>query len=227
MPALKAIFLSLALAIGPAAALAERTDWNTLPDPAAQEYEDPYRDLSSEQIYDLVTIVRLRDRLEEGVENDTARARVEERLLGIETDLADQGIDVDWLIGQRWVVAERREKAARAANPLLDGTTASLGGFLIPAPAAADGQAYAYLVPQLGQCSHTPPPPPNQLIRLRLNASFAAEGIYTPVLVTGTLRMEPSNVPIMVVDGTVPMDSSWTLETSQIEVFGRGGLVQN
>lgn len=211
-----AVLLVLALAGPMAAGEARPIDWAELADPSAQDFEDPFRDLSGAALSDLITVVRLRDRLEEGGVADEARPRLEARLAEKEAALGAAGIDIDWLMAQRWAVAERRRAAAVAVNAALDGQPVEISGFLIPAPPSGSGQAAAYLVPQRGMCSHTPPPPPNQLLRLVLADAPGMARLYAPVTVRGTLLAEETRQEMIVVDGPVRMWSAWTLEAESL-----------
>ena len=217
--------LLLALAGAQPLPAAETVPWDALPDPVAQEFDDPFLDLTGNELYDLATVVRLRDRLEQPGLAEDARGRITERLVDTEARLADGGIDTEELLEQRWHVADKRRRAARAVNPAFDGAEAALKGFLIPALRGEDGVQYAYLVPELGQCSHTPPPPPNNLVRLRLEDLEMPASLYTPVEVTGTLRAEGSDDTIFVLDGTVRMESAWTLETAMLETISVLGVI--
>lgn len=95
--------------------------WEDLPDPTAQTFEDPYRDLSPEQFDDVLFVVRLRGRLQQDVGTDEDRQKWQELLHETEDALAAGGVDVDWLLGQRQVVTERREKQPRLATPCMTG----------------------------------------------------------------------------------------------------------
>ena len=55
------------------------------------------------------------------------------------------------------------------ANKSLDGATVRLPGFIIPLDARRDGVLDEFLlVPYFGACIHVPPPPPNQLVYVRM-----------------------------------------------------------
>ena len=135
------------------------TPWSELVDSAAQNYEDPYRTLSPDNLSDLATLVRLEDRLDNGDPAEDVRPQLEARIAQKRKALEAAGIDLDWLLAQRWVVKDRRQKAALAVNPEMNGKTVMIGGFLIPAPPTEDGRLTAYLVPERGMCAHVPPPP--------------------------------------------------------------------
>ncbi|KIC47242.1 hypothetical protein RA28_06150 [Ruegeria sp. ANG-S4] len=193
--------------------------WDRLPDPSAQSFEDPYRDLSPEQFDSILYVVRLRRNLQQEFGSTEERQNWQQRLQETEGELVEKGIDVDWLLDQREVVTERRRKAGTAGNPQFDGQTVTLTGFAIPAPNDPDGQPVAYLVPERGMCSHMPPPPPNQMIRVRLNGDWTPGYFHEPVRLTGTLRIEPSMQSMMVVDGLVPMNATFQLETDSVETL--------
>ncbi|MDX1718295.1 MAG: DUF3299 domain-containing protein [Anderseniella sp.] len=189
-------------------------DWPGLVDQSVQDYDDPYRDLSQEQLVKFITVARLREKAEQG-------ESIDKEQLDLKTaSLTEQGIDVDDLIAQRWIVAERRERAAVSGNKAVDGREVVLSGFVIAAPADADGTSTAYLVPERGMCSHMPPPPPNQMVRLRLPDNWRPNAIYQPVQVSGLLSIDPTTRTILVVDGLVPMHATFSMDVSNIDKLG-------
>ena len=208
---------ALALSAAPVTA-GERApvEWSKLPDPSAQEFEDPYRDLAPEQMSDLMSLVRLREG--PGGEGPTTEGsrQVAARTAELEAALQEAGVDVEWLLSQRWVVAERRHQAAISVNRSLDGQSAEIAGFLILAPPNESGEASAYLLPDRGVCNHLPPPPPNQLVRLLLQDVPEIAGSCVPAVVGGILRAEESRHEVIVIDHSLPMWSAWTLEAEEV-----------
>ncbi|MFC3612795.1 DUF3299 domain-containing protein [Lutimaribacter marinistellae] len=222
---MRRFLITIAILIGfsPLSAEENQIDWSDLIDESAQSFEDPFRDLSYDQIDDLRRIVRLQTALDGG--SPSAKAGTE--LQQVKASLSSQGLDADWLISQRWIVAEKRELADAAGNPAYDGETVKLGGFAISAPPAEDGTAMAYLVPERGMCSHVPPPPPNQMVRLRLTNGWQPAMIHEPVVVTGRIDIDPSERRMVVVDGFVPMRATFSMDVVQVETFGRKTEVQS
>ena len=193
-------------------------EWPQLPDGSAQEFEDPYRDLATEQMSDLMSLVRLREELGgEGLKT-AERGQLEARTAELEAALAVDGIDVEWLLSQRWVVADRRRQAAVATNAALDGQSVEIAGFLLPAPSTENGNVTAYLMPDRSVCMHLPPPPPNQLVRLVIESAPQVSGSCVPVVVWGTLRAQESRHEVFMIDHSVPMWSAWTLETDDVRM---------
>ena len=186
-------------------------DWSNLIDEALQNFDDPYRDLEQDQLISLVTVAGLREKAAGGKSIDQVELAMKTKTL------IDAGIDVDYLIEQRWIVAENRKQAATQGNESLDGTVVSLSGFIIPAPPDSDGFSTAYLVPERGMCSHMPPPPPNQMVRVRWQDEWRPRFIYEPVRLMGKLVIDPNEQSIVVVDGFVSMRATYTMEVVEIE----------
>ncbi|MBM7063430.1 DUF3299 domain-containing protein [Pseudomonas sp. UL073] len=73
----------------------------------------------------------------------------------------------------------------------LDGKQIRIGGYPVPLESDAHGRSTQFfLVPYPGACIHVPPPPPNQLILVRFAKGIQLDDIYTPLWVSGTLRVE-------------------------------------
>ncbi len=148
--------------------------------------------------------------------------KISDELDILKAGLAERGIDADWLISQRWDVADRRKLAATAGNPKLDGADVSIAGFAIPAPPDEDGTPMAYLVEQRGMCSHTPPPMPNQLILVRLVGGWQPNAMHEPVRLIGRLHIDPGKQTLRIVDGDVSMVTTWRLDANRVETFSGG-----
>lgn len=210
------VFLTALTCATAALGEAPLVEWSELVDQEAQVFDDPYADLQPDQLLRLVSVARLRARAEKGETID------EERLSTETASLTAEGIDIDDLIAQRWAVAERREHAATSGNKVMGGREVNLLGFLIPAPADADGVATAYLVPERSMCSHVSPPAPNQMVRLRLPNDRKPEAPNKPVRLSGQLEIAPSSRMVPVVDGLVPMNATFFMDVSEIETLGTG-----
>ncbi|MEX0327081.1 MAG: DUF3299 domain-containing protein [Ruegeria sp.] len=208
---------ALGLATSAATAGVAMLEWAEMPDPAAQRFDDPFRDLTPEQYDDLVFSLRLRARLEQDIGSEEERQKWQQLLSETEAALATDGIDIEWLLSQRDAVIQRRTRAMTAGNPQFDGTEVMVSGYAIPAPPDKDGRSIAYLVPKPGMCSHLPPPPPNQMIRVQLPGDWSPDKNHEPVRLTGTLRISPSDHRINVVDGLVPMQATFVLDADTAE----------
>jgi len=218
-----AITLCLTAGVAPASEVA----WSDLPDPSVQEYDDPYRDLTYDQIDSLRTIVQLRDRLNSSHIPEEKRGVLEVRLSGALKEWKTLSVDPDWLIAQRWAVAERRERAATAGNPAVNGQAVTLAGFAIAGPPDEDGTNVIYLVPERGMCSHMPPPPPNQMLRVRLTGDWRPSFVHEPVRITGRLSIDPSEQVFRVVDGPVAMNATFRMQATEVVAVGQMRVVND
>ncbi len=191
--------------------------WSDLPDPSAQEFDDPFRDLSAEQFDDFLFAVRLRGRLQQDIGSPQERQKWQDLLTETEEALVADQIDVDWLLSQREIVSQRRQVAASAGNPAIEDQIVTLEGFALPALPDETGRAVVYLVPAPGMCSHLPPPPPNQMIRVLLTGDWTPGYNHEPVRLTGKLSIAPTHYDMHVVDGLVPMHATFQLDAETAE----------
>jgi hypothetical protein len=80
-----------------------------------------------------------------------------------------------------------------SSNPVreLDGQYVKLPGFIVPLESDAGGLIDEFLlVPYFGACIHVPPPPPNQLVYVRLKKPFNLKDMWMPFWVTGTISVK-------------------------------------
>lgn len=75
-------------------------------------------------------------------------------------------------------------------NMALADTPVTLAGFILPLAQTAEGVTEFVLVPYVGACIHTPPPPPNQLLFVTTNAPWPQSTPWEAVLVSGRLRVQ-------------------------------------
>ncbi|MEM7074535.1 MAG: DUF3299 domain-containing protein [Pseudomonadota bacterium] len=197
--------------------VARDVTWLELVDEAAQSFDDPFLSLAPGQIADLVDIVRLQDQLIRDNLRMHEKARLRADIKTVKDSLRTEGVDADFILGQREIVAKRRMQAAWATNSEVEGARISLHGFLLPTRNLDTNMVVAYLVPEFGMCSHVPPPPPNQLVKLGV---FDPEELpatpYGFVEVSGIISNVASSDRSMVIDGTVRIHSAWTLTHTEL-----------
>ena len=75
-------------------------------------------------------------------------------------------------------------------NETLDDTYIKMPGFIIPFDVSAKGVTSFMLVPYVGACIHTPPPPANQLVMVESKKPWASDQLWDPIWVTGTMRTQ-------------------------------------
>lgn len=75
-------------------------------------------------------------------------------------------------------------------NQALNDTYVKMPGFIVPFEFSAVGVSEFLLVPYVGACVHTPPPPPNQLVLVKIKSPWPIEDLWDAVWVTGRLRTQ-------------------------------------
>lgn len=171
--------------------------------PSLPSYHDPFLALSSEQLADLGYLVGLRQRIEQRVITDgdgpaIAELRDEQALLA--ENFAEEGVDVDYLLGERErVMAARREAATSPSTELL-GSRLTLDGYLIPLNKEFSTFYLVESSPLLVIAHDHSAPSPNQVIELTLEEpiEFDAE---QRMVVTGTLDKANSQFTVNMPDG--------------------------
>jgi hypothetical protein len=84
-----------------------------------------------------------------------------------------------------------------AVNKELDGLRIRLPGFVVPLERSADGLlSEFFLVPYFGACIHVPPPPPNQIVYVRMRAGAGLKSIEDAMWVIGTLHIAHKISPL-------------------------------
>jgi hypothetical protein len=100
---------------------------------------------------------------------------------------------------------------ATKLNPVLDGAYIKMPGYIIPIDLSTKGLTSFVLVPYVGACLHTPPPPPNQLVFVTTQTPWPSEALWDAVWVTGLMQHE--------IQSTEVADTGYVLKADQMEVY--------
>jgi uncharacterized protein len=72
----------------------------------------------------------------------------------------------------------------------LAGKRVSIPGFMVPLEDDLGKVSEFLLVPYAGACIHVPPPPPNQIVYVKMNKDVKVQVTFTdPITVTGVLQI--------------------------------------
>jgi hypothetical protein len=94
------------------------------------------------------------------------------------------GTEVDWrLLGKMDYVSGKSTTDLQALN----GTVVKIPGFMVPLEDAQKAVTEFLLVPSPQACIHVPPPPPNQMVYVKMRKG--AEVAFGPIWVYGTLNL--------------------------------------
>ena len=111
-------------------------------------------------------------------------------LVRVDPDRPDDPPEVAWqvLAGLDYMTGEVGEELM----PFV-GKVVRVPGFMVPLEDFAEQASEFLLVPYVGACVHTPPPPPNQLVYVKMAKDERVPvSFWDPVWIHGTLEIEES-----------------------------------
>jgi hypothetical protein len=120
----------------------------------------------------------------------------------------------------RLEIMERRESAATAVNEDVVGTTVRLPGYVLPLAFKGKKAVEFLLVPTVGACIHTPPPPANQVVHVVYPEGTEIDGLFTSVWISGEMVAERSIQNIGYVDGQAPVSVSYSMRPDAVQKYG-------
>jgi len=210
-----ALALSLATSNLSAADSPRAIDWENLA-PDLPEIADPFTHLTPEQRLDLFAIYGIRAQTDQGV---TSRVSPTYQLaIELTNKLTEAGLDVEALLAEAREVEKKIIAQEAQTVPELEGQLVEMPGFALPLEFSDKGVTEFLLVPYLGACIHTPPPPPNQMVFVQLKEPFKLDDIYTPVLITGRMNIAAATKKLYYVDGQADVDTGYSLQATKIEL---------
>ena len=111
----------------------------------------------------------------------------------------------DYLLGENGPAAQ--QQASFAVNPALEGERIRLPGFIVPLEVDAAGKITEFLlVPYVGACIHVPPPPPNQIVYVRIRPAMAPASEYAAFWITGQIKVATSRSTLAATAYTLQAD---------------------
>ena len=222
---LKTVILFLIIPLVPAFATTVRElNWDDLKPVIV--FNDPFEKLTPDQLYYLGIFARIRQMQENGKpvsesmlqEGDEAKAILEK-----------EQVDIDGLLSKRAEIREMRRKQAESVVPELNGKPVVMPGYVLPLEYAGKKVTEFLLVPWVGACIHTPPPPANQIVHVVVDENQASEskGLFEPVSVTGTMFTKRMSRNLFLVDGSSDINIGYTMQASMIEPYTNKSKTNN
>ena len=178
--------------------------------------ENPFAALSPQQLEALIDVAAARDRRARG---NAVPPELEANEKTALVRLSEAKIDVDGLLARRKEVADKQRAAAKAVNAELDGKLVRLPGYLLPLEFSGKQVTEFLLVPWVGACIHTPPPPPNQIVHVKADKPFEVKGMFDAVWVTGRMAASTAKKSVHIVDGAADVDVGYAIKASQVEAY--------
>ena len=94
-----------------------------------------------------------------------------------------------------------------------------LPGYLLPLEFSGKRVTEFLLVPWVGACIHTPPPPPNQIVHVKTDKPFEMTGVFQPIWVTGQLAASASQAVAVPGRRDVGHRIGYTLQATDVEPY--------
>ena len=203
------ILLTLMLAVGRPALAVDTIGWEGLV-PPLDESQNPYLRLSEDQQESLFDLWMVREQIASGSKNleDLEKQAVD--------NLAADDVNADQVLRElEEFLAIAEENNSRLVQDL-DGKNVRIPGYVLPTEFSGDKVVEFLLVPYVGACVHTPPPPANQMVHVKVDEGFASEGLFAPVWVTGQIKTAMSTQSISLNDGTTEVEAGYQIRASDI-----------
>lgn len=107
--------------------------------------------------------------------------------------VADDPVPIDWRI---LASLDLETGEAPAALRALDGKQVVIAAFIVPLEDDMQQADEFLLVPYFGACVHTPPPPPNQMVYVKMRGRKTVKiGWWDPVHFVGVLHLKQVESP--------------------------------
>lgn len=191
-------------------------EWEDLV-PNAPEIETPFNTMDIDQLTDLEALIGILDLEERGLINDVSETY--ERGVELRDTLTKQGLDVDFLLSEYERVLKIVEVRNKETVASLDGKLVRLPGYALPLEFSNAEITEMLLVPYVGACIHTPPPPANQTVYVSLSTPYRSGSVFEPIWITGHIRIEPQTKSLSYVDGTAGVATAYTIDSVAIEPY--------
>jgi hypothetical protein len=180
------------------------------------EFEDPFEALTEDQLFDLGLVARVRQL------QDAGRQVGEETLneiQGATLRLEKDGVDINELLARRTEIIKLRQQRASAVVEDLNGQTVRMPGYALPLEYDGMKVKEFLLVPWVGACIHTPPPPPNQIVYVEAMDAFQSDSRFEPVWIEGVMRVGDTSKELFLVDGSSDIQIGYSMKSVKIEKY--------
>jgi hypothetical protein len=216
-PIINLAFLSLLIvsfAVPSVAVQVKQLAWHDLVKKV--EFEDPFEALTEEQLFDLGLVARVRQLQDAGRKvGEETLDEIQEATLRLEKD----GVDIDKLLVRRNEIIKLRQQRANAVVEDLNGQKIRMPGYALPLEYDGRKVKAFLLVPWVGACIHTPPPPPNQIVYIEASEAFQSDSRFEPVWIEGVMRVGNTSKELFLVDGSSDIQIGYSMNAAKIEKY--------
>ena len=211
------VLMIFALATGTATADTPKVlSWESLV-PKSEPLRHPFRELSPDIRYDLEYLASIRYWKRTGqITKDDKEFALSKT---ISATLTEKNVNIEPLLKTFDDFVAEVEMRNKAVVPELNGQLVRIPGYALPLELDDTSLKEFLLVPNVGACIHTPPPPANQMVFVKLVNSYTPKEIYEPVWITGRMWLQKTSRNVNYSDGQTAAEAAYTLEGITIEPY--------
>ena len=209
------IAASMALAAHCYAVQPREIGWNDLI-PRAAGIENPFSRLTRDQRVKLLDIAAFQERKSRGEAVsavDIADAEAATK------SLEQVGLNVSSLLEIRKQLMDQRRLVSQSVNAQLNGTYVRMPGYMLPLEFTGKQIKEFLLVPWVGACVHTPPPPRNQIVHITSKDPVQWTGLFVPVWVSGEMTVTTVRKSVGFIDGASDIDIGYSMRATVVDIF--------
>ena len=174
--------------------------------------EDPVANLTENQKSLAYWVIHIRENLLDNVQEDYDGLL--EELKKATQELKDSGIDIEKVIA-------KRNKIRSSIVEGLNGQRIRISGYLLPLEVTGSKVTEFLLVPYVGACIHVPPPPPNQIVHVKIvpEEGYKSKKLYETVRITGVISGKSMVKELYFVDGSAGINIGYTMQADRVEPY--------
>ena len=211
-----AVLVTMVSATAMAADPPKQIGWEDLM-PEMAPIKNPFDEMDLQLREDLGYIFRVKADLELGlIDADSPEMK---EAMKVSARVEEGGFDIDELEKQLDEIQAELDRRDTMVNRELEGKVVRIPGYALPLELTEGGVTEFLLVPYVGACIHTPPPPPNQMVFVTLRDEYEVQNLYDPVWITGQLQVEQASRSLSFVDGTSDVATGYVLSGVAIEPY--------
>jgi hypothetical protein len=190
-------------------------EWENLM-PEIAPLPDPFPELTPDEKLELQTIISIRRQAELGMTSKVSATY--ELSVELEHKFRQAGYNIDQLLAKALELKDKSKEFDEAVVDKLDGQLIKIPGYALPLEFVETGVTDFLLVPYLGACIHTPPPP-NQMVFVRLTKAYKIDDVYAPVFITGRIRTQGTTRSLSYVDGQAKISTGYTIDAILVKPY--------
>lgn len=173
--------------------------------------EDPFKGMGEELLATAAWAVELFENLPERNDDTEELFQMADEAVA---ELKEAGIDIKALMAKRKLLRT-------SVVSELNGRKIAIGGYLLPLEMDGSKVTEFLLVPYVGACIHSPPPPPNQILHVTVKGKkgYKSEALFDPVLVTGVMSVKSATKDLFLADGSMDLNIGYAMQASTIKPY--------